>query len=75
MAQVHVYVDPDELDKSVCPYYQRYIGAPGHDPDGTCSFGCRDEPSCVTDQPAGGWPAEQPVYDRSVTIVEVRTPR
>lgn len=33
-------------DRSWCPYFRR--GLPGADPNGTCSFGCWDEPSCLT---------------------------
>lgn len=32
-----------------CPYWLRYTGAEGHDPDAICGGGCHDEPSCVTD--------------------------
>ena len=46
-------------DLSDCPYFRRYAGMEGHDPEGTCSYGCRDEPSCVTDRPLHGWPSEQ----------------
>lgn len=39
-------------DLSSCPYYQRREG-------GTCSFGCYDEPRCVTECPGEpGWPSE-----------------
>lgn len=51
-------IAPD-LDMSDCPYFRRYGGAEGHDPNGTCSYGCRDEPSCITDRPLHGWPSEQ----------------
>jgi hypothetical protein len=30
-----------------CRYYQGV---------GSCSFGCRDEPECMTCEPPGGWP-------------------
>lgn len=48
-----------EQDMSDCPYFARYSGLPGSDPNGTCSYGCRDEPSCITDRPRHGWPSEQ----------------
>lgn len=35
-------------DLSSCPYYRG---------EGTCTSGCQTEPSCVTDEPLGGWPA------------------
>jgi hypothetical protein len=57
MARVDVFSQAP-FDLSGCAYYKRYIEAPGHDPNGTCSFGCREEPSCVTDEPSGGWPVE-----------------
>lgn len=44
------------MSKRDCPYYRRYYALPGHDPRGICSFGCYDEPSCITDEPYGGWP-------------------
>jgi hypothetical protein len=46
--------DPDFIDKSYCAYNRR--GAPGADPDGICSYGCVDEPSCHTDGP---WPMDR----------------
>ena len=27
--------------------------------EGACGFGCRDEPSCMTDIPEGGWPSSR----------------
>lgn len=36
-----------------CAYFMR--GLPGADPEGTCSFGCREEPNCMTGRPAEGW--------------------
>ena len=45
-----------EWNGRACPYFARYMNEPGHDPDAVCAFGCVDEPSCVTDQPRGGWP-------------------
>lgn len=35
-------------DLSSCPYYRG---------EGICTSGCQTEPSCVTDEPLGGWPA------------------
>lgn len=45
-------------DRGMCPYYRR--GEPGQDPEGICSFGCRDEPSCQTDHggPEYPWASE-----------------
>lgn len=41
--------DREGPDRSWCPYNRR--GLPGADPNGICSFGCWDEPSCMTDGP------------------------
>lgn len=40
-------------DLSTCDYFQRQYGG---DPDGICSFGCWEEPECVTCEPSEGWP-------------------
>lgn len=48
-----------DLDLSTCPYFQRYIEAPGADPNGICGFSCTSEPACITDEPVEGWPAER----------------
>ncbi len=45
------------LDLGTCPYNQR--GKPGADPNGTCSFGCYDEPECQTYRPREGWPSDR----------------
>lgn len=38
-------------DLSDCPYYMSgYSGGPGK-----CSYGCREEPACITEEPIGGW--------------------
>lgn len=47
-------IEGEDTDLSDCPYFRR--GQPGADPDGTCSYGCYDEPACQTSQPSGGWP-------------------
>ena len=39
-----------------CPWYRRCNKLPGFDPEGICDSGCREEPSCQTDEPYGGWP-------------------
>ncbi len=39
--------DEDALNLAECDYYQGL---------GTCSFGCYDEPACMTNRPRGGWP-------------------
>lgn len=46
-----------EFDLGHCAYFARYYGLPGADPNATCSFGCRTEPSCITDEPREGWPS------------------
>jgi hypothetical protein len=46
----------DEFNGRLCPYYARYWCHEGHDPEAICTFGCRDEPECVTCEPTGGWP-------------------
>lgn len=55
------YVDENELDLSVCPYFRAQHQLPGADLEGmhgpsTCMGGCVDEPACVTSEPALGWP-------------------
>lgn len=48
--------DPDDgPGLGTCPYFARYHGIK-EDPAATCTFGCRDEPECVTCEPAEGWP-------------------
>lgn len=39
--------DEDSPNLAACDYYQGV---------GICSFGCSEEPSCMTDRPSGGWP-------------------
>lgn len=41
-------------DRGSCPYYLKN-GKEGAHGVNTCSFGCYDEPSCMTDEPNGGW--------------------
>lgn len=41
-------------DYGHCAYY-RY--AVGRGPRATCSFGCHEEPACVTEEPERGWPS------------------
>ncbi len=58
-----------EIDYGQCPYYARYESLPGHDPEATCAFGCRDEPACVTGQwgdygYASGWNAAMAAASR-----------
>lgn len=48
-------IDPED-DFGDCPYLMRYESIPGHDPQAVCSYGCWDEPQCVTCVPHGGWP-------------------
>ena len=50
--EYHFADDPGygiEADRSWCPYNRR--GLPGAPADGICSFGCRDEPACMTSGP------------------------
>lgn len=55
-------IDDDYFfDYSECAYYKRCHGRPGYE-DGICSFGCHDEPACITDEPEGGWPTR--VFDK-----------
>jgi hypothetical protein len=43
------------MNRGSCPYYMT-SGLPDAQ-RGECSFGCRDEPVCITSEPEGGWPA------------------
>ncbi len=36
------------VDLASCPYYRGV---------GKCESGCREEPSCITDEPLKGWPS------------------
>lgn len=49
--------DPEQFDLSWCAYYRR--GLPDADPEGICSYGCREEPACYTSEPTEGWPARR----------------
>lgn len=40
-----------------CRYYQTVERTDGR-PAEMCSFGCHDEPNCVTGQPTEGWQTE-----------------
>lgn len=51
-------------DLTSCAYFMRQYGG---DPRGICSFGCQEEPACVTSQPKGGWP-EQRRIERAVGV-------
>jgi hypothetical protein len=48
-------------DRGSCPYYMTR-GLPDAQ-RGECSFGCRDEPVCITSEPEGGWPAAYDAND------------
>lgn len=48
-----------EWDLGTCPYYARSARLPGHDPEGICSFGCQEEPACITSEPSDGWPSQR----------------
>lgn len=43
-------------DPGMCAYFRR--GEEGQDARGSCSFGCREEPSCMTDIWPPGWPSQ-----------------
>lgn len=47
----------EEWNGRTCPYFARFYSLPGYDPQAVCTFGCWDEPACVTGEPKGGWPA------------------
>ena len=44
-------------DVGLCPYHLAVNKVPGADPKGTCSFGCWEEPDCMTGTPRDGWPS------------------
>ena len=53
----------EEPDLSDCPYFRKYHRLTGADEEGawgsgTCTYGCWDEPHCVTSRPPEGWPGE-----------------
>jgi hypothetical protein len=52
------YEDEDE-DLGICPYYARYYAIKGYDGNAVCSFGCSDEPQCITCEPLEGWPSNR----------------
>lgn len=56
-------------DLGGCAYYQRCIGTPGFS-DGICSFGCQEEPECITCEPTGGWPSQREGYDYATAWFE-----
>lgn len=63
-----VHVANDECwwsDLSACPYFRG---------EGSCTFGCTTEPSCMTDRPREGWPGEALLCKRIVTIGPSPTP-
>ena len=50
--------EPDEdygEELGDCPYWARWLGLPGHDPEAVCGYSCIDEPACMTYQPPDGW--------------------
>ena len=61
-ALLDTYVDASDL--GLCPYALR--GYPGADPLGTCGYGCKDEPECLTCTPSEGW-----LTQRHPVIVEI----
>lgn len=50
-------LDEGGNDLSGCAYYTR--DEEDGDPEGTCSYGCHEEPECITCCPLEGWPREQ----------------
>lgn len=42
-------------DLGDCPYFARSYKLPGHDPEGICGHGCREEPACITSEPTESW--------------------
>jgi hypothetical protein len=49
------WVDDDGPNLGTCPYYAHYRN-PEQNPMVPCTFGCWDEPRCITDEPEEGWP-------------------
>ena len=49
----------EEEDLGTCPYFARHESLPGHDPEAVCSFGCWDEPQCITCCPLEGWSSQR----------------
>lgn len=45
--------------RPLCAYYRG---------EGICSFGCREEPVCLTDEPEGGW--HWSAYKRWIDVAE-----
>lgn len=58
----HEYPEPDLSD---CPYYQyfRTRGEPG-----VCQSGCWEEPRCITEEPADGWPSVRMAVEQSEAV-------
>lgn len=46
-----------ENDLGDCPYFATYAGLPWAEKGAVCSYGCWEEPECVTCEPNGGWPS------------------
>jgi len=42
------------MDRGRCRYFAYNMGKAEF---ATCSFSCREEPSCITGEPEGGWPS------------------
>ena len=55
--------DDSDGDLSGCPYFRRYAGVEGADPEGVCfqmnACTAAEEPMCVTCRPSGGWYGER----------------
>jgi len=69
--------EPGEIDLGTCAYLARSLKLPGYDPEATCSFGCVDEPACVTSEPDGGWPSRRADGEpsRYRVVFEVSVPK
>lgn len=46
-----------EEDLGTCEYFRRYHKLEPYDPEAICSFGCVEEPACITCMPGEGWPS------------------
>lgn len=57
-----------ELNLGSCPYF--LTRGRRDDERGLCSFGCVDEPACVTSEPPGGWPGSVRRYRKKPVEIE-----
>ena len=56
-------------DLGGCAYLERLAGTEGYE-EGICSFGCHEEPECMTCEPEGGWPSRREGYDYDEAWIE-----